>query len=130
MESNPLGGAVRLTMSSDVTNFIYAEGWDPIPFCCGSGGSSIISSRQISVFDTCKDTIDQLPPNHDKPRSRCVVEVLGRNKVKRARLDGCQLAFGLDDANFSIADLEEGAKLFVFPGHTRTWWGVWYNITI
>jgi len=119
MESNPLACAVRLTTSSDVTNFVYAEGWDPIPFCCGSGGSSSISSRQISVFDTCKDTIDQLPPNHDKPRSKslCVVEVLGRNKVKRAGLDGCQLAFGLDDAIVSIAAQEE-AKVSIFPGHT------------
>jgi len=56
-------------------------------------------------------------PNHDKPRSRCVVEVLGRNKVKRDRLDGCQLAFGLDDAIFSIAAQEE-AKVSIFPGHT------------
>jgi len=85
MESNPLGGAVRLTMSSDVTN-------------------------------SCKDTIDQLPPNHDKPRSRCV---LGRNKVKRAGLDGCQLAFGLDDAIVSIAAQEEakvseGVRLVAF----------------
>ena len=36
-------------------------------------------------------------------------------KGKGAGLDRYQLAFGLDDANFSIADLEEGAKLFVFP---------------
>ena len=46
-----------------------------------------------------------------------MVEVLGRNKVKRARLDGCQLAFGLDDAVFSIAAQEE-AKVSIFTGHT------------
>ena len=57
-------------------------------------------------------------PNHEKPRSR-----RGRGvcwKGKGAGLDRYQLAFGLDDASFSIADLEGGAKLFVFPGHTGT----------
>ena len=87
--------------------------------------------------DSCKDTIDHLVPNHEKPRSR-----RGRGvcwKGKGAGLDRYQLAFGLDDANFSIADLEEGAKLCthrgrsrrqVFPGHIGTRRGVRYNITI
>ena len=104
----------------------------------GARGAGIIISSLAGRFnfsflhchteDSCKDTIDHLVPNHEKPRSR-----RGRGvcwKGKGAGLDRYQLAFGLDDANFSIADLEEGAKLFVLPGHTGTRRGVRCNITI
>ena len=116
------------------------QGWNPVHFFlplerAGQGSSShLLLADLISVFYTVTQRTVA------KTRSTTYCQIMRNQRSRRGRgvcwkgtgagLDRYQLAFGLDDANFSIADLEEGAKLFVFPGHTGTRRGVRYNITI